>query len=173
MPDNSKVCQVVRQPVRSEGGGDFKVPGDAVRRMALVGGRFAGEGRRWGRGGGCRSIGVIGHRAVWLVSGGIRVFLDWAAQIEFPVCVPVGRDGFWWDRRPPRRLDRWRSCGELQAFERLRFRPRWPPVTPPEHRLPQKTPARRGRVSNRALGRAAAPGRGSGVSPRGPSRVRS
>ncbi len=70
------------------------MPGDAVRRMALVGGRFAGEGRRWGRGDGCRSIGVIGHRAVWLVSGEIRVFSGWATLVEFPVCAPVGRDGF-------------------------------------------------------------------------------
>jgi hypothetical protein len=30
--------------------------------LALVGGRFAAEGRRWGRGDGCRSIEVIGHR---------------------------------------------------------------------------------------------------------------
>jgi hypothetical protein len=42
-------------------GDDFKVPGGAARRIALVGGRFAGEGTRWGRGDGCRPIGVIGH----------------------------------------------------------------------------------------------------------------
>ena len=47
----------------------------------------------------------------------MRVFLGWATLVEFPVCVPVGRDGFWRDRQPRRRLDRWRPRGELQAFE--------------------------------------------------------
>ena len=93
------------------------MPGGAVCRIALVEGRFAGEGSHWGRGGGCRSIGVIRHRAVWMASGETRVFLGWAALVEFPVCAPVGRDGFWWDHRPRRRLDRWRSRGEFQAFE--------------------------------------------------------
>ena len=93
------------------------MPGGAVRRMALVGGRCAGKRRRWGRGDGWRSIGVRGHRTVWLASGEIRVLLGWAALVEFPVCAPVGRDGFWWDRRPRRGLYRWRSRGELQAFE--------------------------------------------------------
>ena len=68
--------------------------GGAVRRMALVGGRFAGEGRRWGRGDDWRSIGAMGRRVVRLTSGEIRVFTRWAALVEFPVCVPVGRDGF-------------------------------------------------------------------------------
>jgi hypothetical protein len=54
---------------------------------------------------------------VRLASGEIRAFTGWAALVEFPVCVSVGRDGFRWDRRPRRRLDRWRSRWELQAFE--------------------------------------------------------
>jgi hypothetical protein len=45
-------------------GDDFKVPCGAVLRIVLVGGRFAGEGRRWGCGGGGRPIGVIGHWSV-------------------------------------------------------------------------------------------------------------
>jgi hypothetical protein len=93
------------------------VPGGAVLRIALVGGRFAGEGRLLGAWDGWRSIGMIGHRVVWMASGEIRVVLGWAALVEFPVCAPVGRDGIWWDRRPRRGLDRWRSRGELQAFE--------------------------------------------------------
>ena len=95
------------------------MPGGAVRRIVLVGGWFAGEGRRWGCGGGCRSIGVIGHWTVRLISGEIRVFTGWAALVEFRVCVPVGheRDGFGWDRRLRRGLDRRRSRGEFQAFE--------------------------------------------------------
>ena len=72
---------------------DFKVPGGPVRRIALVGGRSAGEGGRWGRGDGCRSIGVIGHRVVWLTSGEIRVFSGGSTLVEFPAFVPVGRDG--------------------------------------------------------------------------------
>ena len=91
--------------------------GGAVRRMALVGGGLRVREGCWGRGDGCRSIGVIGHWTVRLVSGEIRAFTGWAALVEFPVCVPAGYDGFGWDRCPRRRLDRWRSRGEIQAFE--------------------------------------------------------
>ena len=49
--------------------------------------------------------------------GEIRVFTGWAALVEFPVCIPVGRDGFQWDSRSRRGLDRWCSRGELQTFE--------------------------------------------------------
>ncbi len=87
--------------------------------MALVGGGSRVREVIWGRGGGCRSIGVIRHRAVWMASGEIQVFMDWAARVEFPVCAPVGRGGFWRDCSPRRRLGRWRSRGELQAFEDL------------------------------------------------------
>ncbi len=115
MSDNSGFCQVACRPE----GGDFKVLGGAARRMVRVGRRFAGEGKRWGRGDGCRSIGVMGHGVVRLTSGEIRVFTRWAALVEFPVCVQAGRDGLCWDRRPRRRLDRWRSRGKVQAFEDL------------------------------------------------------
>ena len=82
-------------------------------------GRFAGEGRRWGHGDGWRPIGVIGHWVVWMASVEICVVLGWAALVEFPVCVQVGRDGIGWGCRPRRRLDRWRSRGKVQAFEDL------------------------------------------------------
>ena len=94
MSDNwNSVKQRIRGRIRPRGD-DFKVPGGAARRIALVGGRFAGEGTRWGRGDGCQPIEVIGHGTVWMASGEIRVFTGWAALVEFPVCVPVGRDGF-------------------------------------------------------------------------------
>ena len=54
---------------------------------------------------------------MWLALRQMRVLTGWATLVEFPVCVLVGRDGFWRDRHPRRRLDRWRSRGELQAFK--------------------------------------------------------
>jgi len=69
-------------------GGQFQ---GAERRGSSDGagwGWFAGKGSHWGRGGGCGSIGVIRHRAVWMTSGEIQVFMDWAAARSPPPRLP-------------------------------------------------------------------------------------
>ena len=108
MSDNPEFCQVASQP---EGGTISR-----CRALRFVGlrwlGWFADEGRRWGRGEGCRSIGGIGHWVVWLASRQMRVFTGWATLVESPVCVPVGRDGFWWDRRLSGRYRRMTTRGK-------------------------------------------------------------